>query len=395
MTSTAVLAIPATPIRRPLHILTLTPFYPSQQNPVGGCFIAEPLPHLKASGVSNTVFVTEPSYRPGKNTHSDYPAQWIRFFSFPTGIGLASAGVFLARQLLNKVQALHSDFPIDLIHAHSALPCGHAASLIRKTFGIPFVVTVHGLDASSRRQVGGASGWMCERTSREVYCAASRVLCVSKKVREQVTRLQPQANTTVIYNGVDCELFSPEQSLPKNPVILAIGNLIETKGHATLLRAFAQIHEEFPKACCQIVGQGPAERQLRALAVEMGVSDSIQWLGRLDRSEVASALRACTVFALPSTYEGLGCVYLEAMASGKPVIGCRGQGIDEIIQDGVNGWTIEPGDDRGLVRCLSRVLRDTGLQQSAGMAARQRILNGFTLRDQARRLSQVYEECLA
>ena len=395
MTSAAVLAIPDSNLLRSRHLLTLTPFYPSQQNPAAGCFIAEPLPHLEASGIFNTVFVTEPLYRPVKVSHSDYPAQWIRFFSFPTGVGLSSAGMFLSRQLLDKVQALHSRFPIDLIHAHSALPCGQAASVIRKKVGIPFVVSVHGLDASSRRQVGGASGWMCERMSRNVYSAATRVLCVSEKVQREVTGLEPKANTTVIYNGVDSDCFSAEESMPGDPVILAIGNLIETKGHATLLRAFTHIHEEFPTACCQIVGEGPGERQLKALADDMGVSDSIHWLGRLDRSEVASVLRACTVFALPSTYEALGCVYLEAMATGKPVIGCRGQGIDEIIQNGVNGWTIEPGDDRSLVRCLSQLLRDSALRQSVGIAARQTIMNGFTLRDQARRLSQVYEECLA
>jgi glycosyltransferase involved in cell wall biosynthesis len=178
-------------------------------------------------------------------------------------------------------------------------------------------------------------------------------------------------------------------------MILAMGNLIDTKGFDSLLRAFAEVRPELPDARCQIIGEGPREGHLKNLAADLGISDSVEWLGRQDRAQVSTALRSCAVFALPSTYEALGCVYLEAMASGKPVIGCRGQGIDEVIRNGINGWIVEPEDDRGLAHHLSRLLRDAALRQSTGLAARQTILNGFTLQHQAERLSLLYEECLS
>jgi glycosyltransferase involved in cell wall biosynthesis len=394
MTSSAVLAIQPSCNKQAIpSVLTLAPFYPSTENPVSGCFIAEPLLHLEACGVSNTVFVAQPFYRAAATIQSEFPAEWVRFFSLPRGFGLSSAGSFLYRQLLSRVRGLARSRSVDLIHAHSALPCGHAAWLLGRTLGIPFVVTVHGLDASSRRQVGGVPGWLCERVSRQIYSEAQRVICVSEKVRHSVLQIAPRAKTSVIYNGVDCEYFTPRVSVSVAPIILAIGNLIPTKGHEILLRAFSGIRSEFPAARVQIVGEGPEMPRLHALAAELDISDSVEWLGRQSRSQVAQALRNCSVFALPSSYEGLGCVYLEAMASGKPVVGCIGQGIEEVIQHGVNGCLIEANHERDLAENLSQLLKDPALRHKIGSEARRTILNGFTLQHQAQRLLNAYEEC--
>ncbi len=274
MRSPAVLAIPETFPARSRHVLTITPFYPSQQNPVSGCFIAEPSPYLEKIGISQTVFVTDPFYRSATSTHPNFPANRIRFFCVPKGVGLSSAGTFLFRQIFEKVRTLHRNRDIDLIHAHAALPCGYAALLIAKALGLPFVITVHGLDASSRRQVGGASGWLCERISRRVYSAAARVLCVSEKVEREVKQIAADANTRVVYNGVDCEYFCPAQPTSDSLVILAIGNLIQTKGFDCLLSAFAEIREELPHARCRIIGEGSEQARLKRLAADFGISST-------------------------------------------------------------------------------------------------------------------------
>jgi glycosyltransferase involved in cell wall biosynthesis len=106
-------------------------------------------------------------------------------------------------------------------------------------------------------------------------------------------------------------------------------------------------------------------------------------------------MRACSVFVLPSSYEGLGCVYLEAMACGKPVIACHGQGIDEIVSHGKNGWLIPVEGLDELVQGLSTLLRSPDLCSRLGTSARETILNGLTLSDQARRLAQIYSDAIA
>jgi glycosyltransferase involved in cell wall biosynthesis len=151
----------------------------------------------------------------------------------------------------------------------------------------------------------------------------------------------------------------------------------------------------FPSVTCEIIGDGPERRRLVSLATDLDLLDKVRFLGRRSRRQVAEVMRRCAVFALPSQYEGLGCAYLEAMSSEKPVIACRGQGIDEIIHHGSNGWLISPDDLQALVEALSILLQDLQLRRRMGEAARRTILHGLTSAHQAHRLALLYEECVA
>jgi hypothetical protein len=106
--------------------------------------------------------------------------------------------------------------------------------------------------------------------------------------------------------------------------------------------------------------------------------------------EVAEAMRTCTVFALPARFEALGCVYLEAMSCGKPVIACRGQGIDEIIRHGENGWLIPEDGLEELVEALSTLFQSPDLRAQIGAAARLTILDNLTMFHQAQHLAEIY-----
>ncbi len=144
--------------------------------------------------------------------------------------------------------------------------------LLSRELKIPFVVTVHGLDAFSTRQVEGRAGEWCARVSRSVYRSACSVICISEKVRDQVIEgAGPRVNATVIYNGVDPEMFSAADGEPVEPVILCVGNLIPIKGHELLLRAFAAIQNQFSRLSLEIIGEGPERPRLQKLADELGM----------------------------------------------------------------------------------------------------------------------------
>jgi glycosyltransferase involved in cell wall biosynthesis len=147
-----------------------------------------------------------------------------------------------------------------------------------------------------------------------------------------------------------------------------------------------------PDVQCTIIGEGADRARFVALTQELGIQDRVHFLGRRSRAEVAAAMQRCTIFVLPSRYEGLGCVYLEAMACGKPAIGCHGQGIDEIIQRGSNGWLIAVGALDELVEALRVLLQDAELRTRIGHSARQTILENYTLHHQARRLMRIFED---
>jgi glycosyltransferase involved in cell wall biosynthesis len=380
-----------------MQVLTLTPFYPTASDDATGGFIAEPLREMEQFGVTSCVVAVQPSYRSraGSNAVAP-PATWIRYPCMPGGIGLASAGAFLYASLISKVRRLHQSQRIDLIHAHAALPCGHAAVLLSRELNIPCVVTVHGLDAFFDQQVRGYAGRWCKRVVDFVYRSASRVICISGKVAAQVVDgAAVRVNTNVIYNSVDAQLFSPASNASLSNSILSVGNLIPIKGHELLLRALAEVFPQYPDLSCEIIGDGPEYTRLAGLARDRNIAGRVRFLGRQSRKQVADAMRRCVLFALPSRYEGLGCVYLEAMSTEKAVIACRGQGIDELIRHGSNGWLIDPGNLQQLIAALSGLLQNLQLRRQIGKAGRRTILQNFTSTHQAAQLAALYRECVA
>ena len=377
---------------RPLRVLTLTPFYPSAEDPTQGEFISQPLTRMESLGISHEVIAIQPFYRRRSHCAENGTVAWKNYLSIPGNVGLPLAGKFLAAGAMPTILRKHRETPFDLIHAHAALPCGYAAALISERLSIPFVVSVHGLDAFFVRQAGAVIGNWCSRAVGRVYRSASAVMCISEKVRERVLSAAP-ASTTVIYNGVDPEKFFPEVEPNSRDIVLSVGNLITIKGHALLLRAFGRTLGHVPDCSLEIIGDGPERGRLTQLAAQLGIAGRVHFRGRQSRSEVAEAMRQCAVFALPSTYEGLGCVYLEAMACAKPAIGCCGQGIDEIIEHRKTGMLVAPGSEGELSDSLRALLLDRSLRLRMGLAARQAVLDGLTLDHQAQQLADVYRRC--
>ena len=380
---------------RALHVLTLTPFYPTDQDDAAGCFVSEPLDWLAKAGVRNKVFAVQPLYRGRfRGRKSETPVNWLRYFALPGGLGLPTAGAFLFARIVGKARELHRSQRIDLIHAHGPLPCGHAAMLLSSELGLPYVVSVHGLDAFATEQVSGRAGQWCRRISQRVYRSSRRVICVSEHVREQVLQgTGPNCRTSVVYNGVDPELFSPAtENSSESQIVLSVGNLIPIKGHEVLVRAVASLASEFPSLILEVIGDGPERPRLQALTRQLQIDGRVRFLGRQSRQQVATAMRSCTIFALPSRYEGLGCVYLEAMSVGKPAIGCRGQGIAEIIQHASNGFLVGPDNERELTLAMGMLLRDDRRRRNLGTAARDTILEKLTLEHQAEALARIYRE---
>ena len=379
---------------RPIRVLTLTPFYPAVQNPVQGCFISEPLQYMPP-GIQSRVIAVAPFYRPKPHAcDSDLESSWAQYRCIPGNLGLASAGTFLARAVRSEVSDAHLREPIDLIHAHAALPCGHAAARLSAHLNIPFVLSVHGLDVYADNQSGKILGKWTKQAATKVYEDAARIICISERVKD---RLPPnvQDKAAVVHNGVDTHTFFPVAGSEPTATILSVGNLIPIKDHASLLRAFAAVAPEFTTVSLEIIGEGPERENLIRLANQLGVTPRVRFLGRKSRKEVADAMRRCSVFALPSRYEGLGCVYLEAMACGKPVVACRGQGIEEIVEHGNNGLLISPGNVVELTETLQRLLHSQLLRARLGAAAQRTIVQRCTLEHQAAELATIYRECLA
>jgi teichuronic acid biosynthesis glycosyltransferase TuaC len=376
-----------------VHVLTLTPFFPSDQNEVSGCFVAEPIEEFKHFGIDSSVIAVSPIYHPRKQPSPSAAADWVRYPQIPGTLGLSSSGKLLYARLLRRIRKLHSVKPIDVIHAHAALPCGHAAALLSRRLNIPFVVTVHGLDVFNNCHLGGVPAAWRRKVSVEVYGAARTVICISGKVQEILRTGTPaEMCSAIVHNGVDPNLFSPNPAEGRkgDPEILTVGTLLRSKGHELVLRALGRISASFPQLRCRIIGEGPDRAVFEALVRDLGIGQQVRFVGRQSRSDVAEAMRRCSVFVLPSRNEGLGCVYLEAMSCGKPAVACRGQGIEEVIDHGKNGWLVPVEGLDQLVHGLSALLGSPELRAGIGAVARLTILEKLTLSHQAQHLAKIY-----
>jgi glycosyltransferase involved in cell wall biosynthesis len=374
----------------PLHVLTLTPFYPSFGDEVRGCFVAETLRELKAQDVASSVIAVDSIYHASREPSQEFPGQWVRYPQLPGNFGLSSAGRFLNASLFRRVRELHRRFPIHVIHAHAALPCGHAALLLSQRLKIPFVVTIHGLDVFNNCFQNGIAARWRRNTSITVYKNARKVICISGKIQQSlIDGMGGAVAAGVVYNGTDPGLFAPAATSNQTPTILTVGNLLAGKGHELVLRAFCRVKDSHPGLQCRIIGEGADRNRFQDLTRELGIDDQVHFLGRRSR-----AMRNCMLFVLPSRYEGLGCVYLEAMACGKPVVACQGQGIDEIIHHGSNGWLIPVDGLEELVQGLQILLTSAELRVQLSAAARRTIVNRLTLTHQAQSLRKIYKEAV-
>src|ERR1051325_536741 len=382
----------------PIHVLTLTPFYPSESDEVDGTFVAAPLEYLRAFKVASTVIAAKPrSWGTFKDSDRGPKAIRVRFPQLPGGAAYGSWGLLLYARLAHFVSRLHREHHIDLIHAHTALPCGYPAALLSRQLRIPFVVSTHGLDVFSTRREKGLSRRWVDRCSRFVYRKANMNICVSEAVRRvMVDVLGNSARTTVIYNGVNTSLFAPPQKEDEDaaPTILSVGRLVPSKGLELVLRAVAELSGKYPRLRYEIIDDGPEHSHLLAPARELKIAEKVKFFGRQSRSFVAEAMKRCTIFALPSRDEAMGCVYLEAMATARPIIGCRQQGIEEIVRHGESGWLIRPDNLREMVVALDTLLANVPLRKQMGTKARQTIVEELTLQHQAARLNSLYRECL-
>jgi glycosyltransferase involved in cell wall biosynthesis len=373
----------------------LTPANPSGSEEAGICSVSETLDWLTKSGIRTTLLGVRPMYQ--RELRKDDFAMLrdrIRYFSVPGKAWRPISGAFLFARIVGQLREFHRVRRIDLLHAHGLLPCGHAAMLLCKELSIPYIVSVYGLNDLETVESAGRAGKWRRRIALRVCAESGRVVCGSERVRERVLeRTNRRCRTSVVYGGVDPELFSPGPEPSADVMtVLSAGNFEAREGHAHLIKATAALAKDFPSISLEILGDGPERSRLEALAKQQGLVGVVHFPGRQSPGEVAARMKRCTLFALPSQSEGVGCLHLEAMSCAKAVIGCREQGIAEIIDHGTNGFLVGPENDKELTLAMRMLLKEPERRRSLGAASRDTILDRFTVKQQAQNLARIYRE---
>jgi alpha-maltose-1-phosphate synthase len=280
-----------------------------------------------------------------------------------------------------------------LVHSHTwyANLAGQLASML---YGIPHVMTMHSLEALrpwKAEQLGGGyqlSTW-CERTSA---ASAAAVVAVSDGMRADILTAYPEISAErirVIRNGIDTTEYQPDPATDVlqrhgvdlgRPYVIFVGRITRQKGVPVLLRAASALVPEAQLVLCAGAADTPElEAEVTGLVDGLRASRSgVIWIPEmLPRREIIQLLTHATVFAIPSIYEPLGIVNLEAMACGTAVVGSRTGGIPEVVADGETGLLVPPGEPEPLAEALNALIRDPYRAAAMGQAGRKRAVAEF------------------
>lgn len=252
-----------------------------------------------------------------------------RFLNVP-GIAGRLHVAMLTRRLVPLLTRLRREFAFEVIDASFFFPDGPAAVALGRHFGVPVSVKARGADIyhwghapATRRQVIAAGK------------AADGLLCVSQALKADMVALgMPETRIRVHHTGVDTARFAPRDRLAAKaalgsagPLVASVGALIPRKGHDVVIDAVAAL----PGVQLRIAGEGPERGRLSGQIERLGVADRIKLLGGVPHDELPPLLAAADVMALASSSEGLANAWLEALASGTPLVIPDAGGAREVV----------------------------------------------------------------
>lgn len=246
---------------------------------------------------------------------------------------------------------------IDIVHGHGMDSLSYLL-LNRKFEDVPpFVYTLHGISEKhiSRKFLKPVAN-LLYYPERKVVRSADQLIAVSKDARKRSVEHYSvkKDDIEVVYNGVDVERFRPEGEFGNK--ILFVGHMNSRKGPEILLKAFRNLSDDYPFTELNFVGGGRLKEEVVRKTEKWGLNDQVSFLENVPEEELIK-LYSESIFALPSEYEGLGIVYLEAMACGSPAVGCDLSAVPEVIDDGENGYLIERNPE-SLENALRKLLSD-------------------------------------
>jgi len=395
-----------------MKVLVLSHMYPSTFNEVAGIFVHEQVKALIEKGVEVRIVSPTPwspfpinrlKRKWRKYSQIPYYYEWEgvnvfypRHLAFPRALFFANSGKMMHRWIVRMIKNIYEEFPFDIIHAHVALPDGYAGALLASELKLPLVVTIHGQDLQHTIHRDNR----CKRALAFVFDHASQITLVSNKLKRLAEKFFDHSEKLlVIPNGVDAKKVSNlnfENTSKYDDILtlLSVSNLIYTKGIDLNLLAIQRLYTKYPWLRYKVIGNGPMENKLKEMTASLGLSNYVEFLGRQPHDRVMKYMAKCDIFTLPSWEEGFGVVYLEAMAHGKPVIGCRGEGIEDFVEHGKTGMLVKSRDVDSLVEALDFLLSHPEEAKAMGERGRKLVLENYTWEKNAERTIAVYEEVL-
>ena len=343
-----------------MHVMFIPSWYDNSRNKVHGSFFREQANKLQESGVKVTVAYNEIW---SLTLMGKIKEKSGLFFEIEKGLrtyryknyNFIPKSSLMFNVFDKRVEKLYKEITkkegkVDIIHAQSSLWGGISAAYIAKKYNIPLVITEH---SSVERGVYVRKSYY--KRIIDSYKTADKIITVGNGLKKEIEKLAGRNDIEVIGNLVDLSLFDIRNVKKENNdfTFFSVAFLEGEKGFDTLIKSFAKVYKN-KNVKLVIGGDGSQKEWLKGIAKENVVEPQVLFTGALSREEVASWMNKCDIFVLPSRYETFGVVYIEALASGKPVIATFNGGAEDIINEEV-GVLVEIDNVNKLAQAMEKV----------------------------------------
>ncbi len=281
------------------------------------------------------------------------------------------AGWFL-RTLLREE---HEKKPFDVTLAFFTIPCGFLAYLLRLFWGIPYVVSLRGSDVPGFSEKYDGFYLLAKPLVRFLWRHAAMVVPNSVGITKLAERTASLPHLEIIENGVDIKTFFPrhERRSTSEVVFLSTSRLTPRKGIHLLIAAFAlALKQSSVSMKLWLIGEGEQRADLEEQVRSLGIEQSVRFIGRVEHEALPDFYQQAHVFVLPSKNEGMSNSALEALASGLPLVVSGTGGMQELLQDDINGYFIDPDNAESFARTLTVIAGDQEKLVAYGTASRSR-----------------------
>lgn len=378
-----------------MKILVLTTTFPRWVNDKIPVFIYDLSKRLRENGIE--IVILAPHDEEAKKIEMMDGMKVYRFpYFYPTKYQrLAYEGGIpsnLKRSYLAKLQAplmllseLYHSFKIvkkediDLVHSHCLIPNGLVGALCKKFLGVPHMTTIHSSEVTMIRKIPTGkriAEFVLKRSDRIVSVSSHRIKellgIISSEIGESLkNRIQiiPMgADLSEFSNKIDKHKLEAKYGVTQNSIVLFVGRLVEVKGCEYLIKGFKSLLDKTREVQLIILGGGPLESDLKKTVQDLKIGEYVKFEGFVEHCKVSDYLSLSDIVVFPSIVdssgfkEGFSVALLEALASGKPIVATRTEGFLEAIEDGWNGFLVEPENPEEIANKILELLKNQELR---------------------------------
>lgn len=330
-----------------MHVMFIPSWYHNKRNTVHGSFFKEQALALQQRGIKITIAYNEiwpltlafkVKEKIGLNYNVEDGLKTYRYKNF----NFLPKNSMMFKVFNKRLEKLYKEIVkkegnVDIIHCQSSFWAGISAMYISKKYNIPLIITEH---SSLEKAVYIKESY--KPLIKESYTQADILVAVGNGLKKEMSNFCKRKDIRVIHNLIPVENFYISNIKNNTFTFFSLAFLEGEKGMDTLIKSYAKYFKESDSKLL-IGGDGSQKEYLINLCLELEIENQVKFLGALSRKEVADYMSICDCFVLASRYETFGVVYIEALASGKPVIGTYNGGAEDIINKN-NGLIVKVDD---------------------------------------------------